>query len=204
VGSPAGEVRQLSRGCNRLRMCAVDTWERVFTAPMAQADVDGDLDWAVSVDSTIVRAHQYSAGAHKKRAPVDEPDAHAIGRSRAGPTTKIHLAAGGRCDHWHSFSPPDRLAMRPSLPPSFAAYACPGSRGGPAQDRTSSWPTRHTFPRDPRSPAQTRHPDGDPGTGGSAWPQTASRQPWRRPPAFDREAYKQRNTVERCINRLGQ
>lgn len=25
-----------------------------------------------------------------------------------------------------------------------------------------------------------------------------------RPPAFDREAYKQRNTVERCINRLNQ
>lgn len=25
-----------------------------------------------------------------------------------------------------------------------------------------------------------------------------------RPPAFDREAYKQRNTVERCINRLRQ
>lgn len=25
-----------------------------------------------------------------------------------------------------------------------------------------------------------------------------------RPPAFDREAYKQRNTVERCINRLKQ
>ncbi|MFG3207733.1 IS5/IS1182 family transposase, partial [Streptomyces sp. NPDC048192] len=25
-----------------------------------------------------------------------------------------------------------------------------------------------------------------------------------RPPAFDRETYKQRNTVERCINRLKQ
>ena len=25
-----------------------------------------------------------------------------------------------------------------------------------------------------------------------------------RPPAFDREAYKQRNTVERCINKLEQ
>lgn len=25
-----------------------------------------------------------------------------------------------------------------------------------------------------------------------------------RPPAFDRESYKQRNTVERCINRLKQ
>ncbi|WP_020123922.1 IS5 family transposase [Streptomyces canus] len=33
---------------------------------MAQADADEDLDWAVSVDSTIVRAHQHAAGARKK------------------------------------------------------------------------------------------------------------------------------------------
>jgi transposase len=34
---------------NRLRMWAVDgTWERVFTALMAPADADEDLDWAVS------------------------------------------------------------------------------------------------------------------------------------------------------------
>lgn len=52
---------------NRLRMWAVDgTWERVFTALMAQADADEDLAWAVSVDSTIVRAHQHAAGARKK------------------------------------------------------------------------------------------------------------------------------------------
>lgn len=37
------------------------------------------------VDSTIVRAHQYSAGALKKRG-TDQ----AIGRSRGGLTTKIH------------------------------------------------------------------------------------------------------------------
>jgi transposase len=48
-------------------MWAVDgTWERVFTALMAQADADDDLAWAVSVDSTIVRAHQHAAGARKK------------------------------------------------------------------------------------------------------------------------------------------
>ncbi len=29
-----------------------DTWGRVFTALMAQADADEDLDWAVSLDST--------------------------------------------------------------------------------------------------------------------------------------------------------
>ncbi|MCM2419870.1 hypothetical protein LNW72_17685 [Streptomyces sp. RKAG293] len=45
-------------------MWAVDgTWERVFTALVAQADADEDLNWAVSVDCTIVRAHQHAAGA---------------------------------------------------------------------------------------------------------------------------------------------
>jgi hypothetical protein len=67
MGAPAGEVRKLARRLNRLGMWAVDgTWECVFTALMARADADEDLDWAVSVDSTIVRAHQHAAGARKK------------------------------------------------------------------------------------------------------------------------------------------
>ncbi|SFC91577.1 Putative transposase of IS4/5 family [Streptomyces aidingensis] len=52
---------------NRLRMWAADgTWERVFTGLVAQADAEEDLGWAVSVDSTIVRAHQHAAGAREK------------------------------------------------------------------------------------------------------------------------------------------
>ncbi|MFC8327226.1 IS5 family transposase [Streptomyces olivaceus] len=52
---------------NRLQMWAVDsTWERVFTALIAQADAEEELDWVVSVDSTVVRAHQHAAGARKK------------------------------------------------------------------------------------------------------------------------------------------
>ncbi|MFD4974978.1 hypothetical protein [Streptomyces sp. NPDC058424] len=52
---------------NRLRMWAADgTWERVFTAVMAQANEAENLDGAVSVDSTIVRAHQHAARARKK------------------------------------------------------------------------------------------------------------------------------------------
>ncbi|CAL9668276.1 hypothetical protein SUDANB151_07324 [Streptomyces sp. enrichment culture] len=48
-------------------MWAVDgTWKRVFTALVAQADADEDVSWAVSVDSTIVRAHQHAAEARKK------------------------------------------------------------------------------------------------------------------------------------------
>jgi transposase len=52
---------------NRLRMWSVDgTWERVFTALVGQADADNDLNRAVSVDSTVVRAHQHAAGARKR------------------------------------------------------------------------------------------------------------------------------------------
>ncbi|MEU1202721.1 transposase [Streptomyces sp. NPDC005813] len=60
--------------CNRLRMWAVDgMWERVFTALMAQAGTDEDLNWAISVDSTIVRAHQHAAGARKEHLPLVRP-----------------------------------------------------------------------------------------------------------------------------------
>jgi transposase len=46
---------------NRLRMWAVDgTWGRVFTALVAQADAEEDLNWAVAVDSTVVRARPHA------------------------------------------------------------------------------------------------------------------------------------------------
>lgn len=52
---------------NRLRMRSADgTWERVFTALLATADANEEPNWAVSVDSTIVRAHQHAAGARKR------------------------------------------------------------------------------------------------------------------------------------------
>lgn len=54
-------------GCNRLRRWAVEgTWERVFTALVARGGADEDLSRAVSVDSTIVRAHRHAAGARTK------------------------------------------------------------------------------------------------------------------------------------------
>ncbi len=39
------------------------TWERLLNAIQAEAEVAGEIDWDVSVDSTIARAHQHSAGA---------------------------------------------------------------------------------------------------------------------------------------------
>jgi transposase len=50
---------------------------------------DPDFEYLI-VDSTIVRAHQHAAGA-KKRGSEDQ----ALGRSRGGLSTKIHMAVRG-------------------------------------------------------------------------------------------------------------
>ena len=39
------------------------TWDRVLLALQAEADADGEIDWRVSVDSTIARVHQHGASA---------------------------------------------------------------------------------------------------------------------------------------------
>jgi hypothetical protein len=63
-----------------------------------RADASGRIIWEISVDSMITRAHQHAAGARstpqKESAGgvTPEPADHALGRSRGGFTTKIHLA----------------------------------------------------------------------------------------------------------------
>ena len=46
-----------------LRWSADGTWDRVLAELQVAADAVGDLDWRVSVDSTIVRVHQHGATA---------------------------------------------------------------------------------------------------------------------------------------------
>jgi transposase len=72
-------------------------WAKLVTALQSRADAGRLITWDVSVDSTIVRAHQHAAGARldpsvRAEAPVGEPANHALGRSRGGWTTKLHVA----------------------------------------------------------------------------------------------------------------
>ncbi len=49
---------------------AVDgTWDRVLSALQAQADAEGEVDWRVSVDSTVARVHQHGATARRSVGP---------------------------------------------------------------------------------------------------------------------------------------
>ncbi|MFE9399273.1 transposase [Streptomyces flavidovirens] len=54
----------------RFRRWAADgTFDRMLRTAQARADAAGDIDWLVSVDSSVVRAHQHAAGAPEKGAP---------------------------------------------------------------------------------------------------------------------------------------
>ncbi|MDQ0595911.1 transposase [Streptomyces canus] len=46
------------------------TWERLLQQVQAAADEAGEIDWDISVDSTIVRAHQHAAGARTDASPA--------------------------------------------------------------------------------------------------------------------------------------
>ncbi len=39
------------------------TWDKILTRLQVDADAAGELDWTVSVDSTVVRVHQHGATA---------------------------------------------------------------------------------------------------------------------------------------------
>jgi hypothetical protein len=98
-----------------------------MTGLQADADAAGLITWEVSVDSTIARAHQHAAGARTrpqdlKELPggvVDEPEDHALGRSRGGLTTKIHLSCEQGQKSCRCWSPPGSEGTRLSSSPSW-------------------------------------------------------------------------------------
>ncbi|MFE2246033.1 IS5 family transposase [Streptomyces lavendulae] len=91
------------------RWAADGTWDSALARLTSQADSIGEIDWTVSVDSTINRAHQHATNTTRPESDTGaatrgeseatvidrEPAAHAVGRSRGGLTTKIHHAVDG-------------------------------------------------------------------------------------------------------------
>ncbi|MFE9999860.1 transposase [Streptomyces avermitilis] len=125
-------------------------------------------------------------GPAKKGAPADEPDDHAIGRSRGGPTTKIHLAADARRRPLAFVLTAGQSGDAPVFTDVMARLRVPRRRGRPrtgpdvvlADKAYSSREIREHL-RDPRASAATRHPSRDARPGGPTRPPTATRQPRR-------------------------
>ena len=52
----------------RFRRWQVDgTFDRLLAHAHTESDAVGELDWQVSIDATIVRAHQHAAGARRRK-----------------------------------------------------------------------------------------------------------------------------------------
>ncbi|MFI1721950.1 IS5 family transposase [Streptomyces sp. NPDC020489] len=209
------------------RWSADGTWEMLLRRIQAEADAAGEIDWDVSVDSTSVRAHHHAAGARHAPPPaikggsaqavraariwaelIDRPaegkGGEALGRSRGGFTTKIHLSADGRCRVLSLVITPgqcadctqfeavmDRICVprlacgRPRTKPDSVS-----ADKGYSNRRTRRYlrrrGIRHVIPEKADQAAnRIRH-----GSSGG------------RPPGFDKDRYKKRNTVERAINKL--
>lgn len=136
---------------------------------------------------------------------ADEPDDHAIGRSRGGLTTKIHtltdqreavvavrLTAGQAGDN------PQLMPLLDDYDHAFAERGVAGHDVGLLADKAYSHPStrtelrsrsiKHTIP-ERKDQIARRKAKGSAGG---------------RPPAFDAESYGLPNTVERGYNRLKQ
>ena len=72
----------------RHRRFSIDgTWDKVHARLLAEADAAGRIDWMVSVDATINRAHQHATNATR----VDQP----AGDSRAARSARAAARTGG-------------------------------------------------------------------------------------------------------------
>ncbi|MFE1028278.1 IS5 family transposase [Streptomyces sp. NPDC058818] len=203
-----GELGSFQTAHKRLIRWAVDgTWVQILAAVLATADADDDVDWTVSVDSTICRAHQHAAGAVKKGLrDGSEPDDHALGRSRGGLSTKVHLASDNQARPLALYVTAGQAGDAPAFEAIMARIRVP--RHGLGRPRTrpeTVLADRAYSSRAIRGHLRRRGIR-------AVIPQPADQVGHRlrrgraggRPPGFDAEAYKQRNTVERCINRLKQ
>ncbi|MGI5423158.1 IS5 family transposase [Streptomyces sp. CA-179760] len=173
----------------RFRRYALDgVFTRALQQIQARADSEGDIDWLVQIDSTIVRAHQHAAATGRKGGGTggNEPDDHALGRPLA-----ILLTPGQRHDSVCARpllerirvprTGPGRPRCRPDQVIADKAYS---SRGFRAYLRKRG--IAYTIPA---KTDQQRHRLRRGRHGG-------------RPPGFDRETCRRRNMIERCFNRL--
>ena len=151
--------------------CQKGVWQRVFEAVQ-----DPDLEWLM-LDSTVIRAHHHAAGMN------GGDDDQALGRSRGGFGTKVHLAV-------ESLGLPVTIHLSP----------------GQDADITHA----ETLLGEHRPEAVL----GDKGYDSDAFAQVVAdrgaavvippRSNRVEPRAYDPVVYKERNQVERCINRLKQ
>lgn len=137
---------------------------------------------------------------------MDAEGREALGRSRGGLTSKIHLLADDRCRPLVWLTSPGQRGDSPMFIPLMQALNV--ARTGAGRPRTRPDRARGDKAYSSRANRVYLRKRGIKATIAQPDDQRANRRrrgrAGGRPPSFDREQYRQRNTVERCIGKLKQ
>jgi len=185
------------------------TWERLLSEAQTKSDAVGEVEWVVSVDSTVVRAHQHASGARRKPSLGDEkggvahPPEEALGRGRGGLSTKLHLSCDGKGRPLSVVLTPGQRNDGTQLEAVLDAIRVPRTGRGRPRKR----PERLLADRGYGKGLYRRmlRARGIPHTipERSDHRQRRAKRPGR-PLGFEADLYARRNVVERCVNRLKQ
>jgi transposase len=168
-------------------------FDRILRRLHARLDKLRRLDFNLwCVDGSSIRASRSAAGARRRAVP-GEPSDHALGRSRGGFGTKLHLIVDGHGLPLAASISPGQAHESKYLEPVLEAVRIPQpGRGRPrcrpkalAGDKGYSYPRVRRYLR--RRGIKAVIP---------------TRKDQRRNPHFDKPTYRRRNIVERCINWL--
>jgi transposase len=176
------------------------TWTRIFSALLDERDDQGRLDhdlWCI--DGTVVRAARCAGGArrHNRRHPrldegsqtqQDEPEDHALGYSRGGFSTKIHLLCDSRGTVLGIHVTPGQQHESRAFESTMQRVYLPRRRGRRRWPRRLAGDKGYSYPRIWRWLGHRRI--------GRVIP-TRKDQP--RAADFDKGAYRNRNIIERVV-----
>jgi transposase len=165
-------------------------WDQILGRLQEEAQEQGTLDWSFHfLDGTVIRAHQHAAGARKGGG--DE----ALGRSQGGFSTKLHLRAEGQGKPMVLRLTAGHRHEQTMFEPLMEAGRVKRRGGGRPRQR----PKRVVGEKGDSS-GRIRRDLRRKGIGGVI----PYKRNERRYGHFDRAAYRERNRVERLINRLKQ
>jgi transposase len=144
--------------------------------------------------------------AGRGRASVALTEGEALGWSRGGHGTKIHLAVDGRGRPLSVLLTGGQAGDNPQLLPVLDAIAVRGPGGGRPRRRPDLLLADKGYAHDSTRVALRRRRIRHviPERSDQVARRAAKGARGGRPPDFDKEAYKQRNVVERCFSRLKQ
>ena len=173
------------------------TWTRILHA--LQSLKAHQIDWRrITLDTTHIHAHRSARGARNPEG--DE----AIGRSRGGPTSKLHVVVDQACRPLAAHLTAGQASDAANLVPALEGVRV----NAPGPGRPRKCPRRLVVDRayGARAYRERARRLGIylvcPERKDAKRNRLAKGSKGGRPPAFDAQAYKGRNVVERCVNRL--